>query len=166
MFAASLSISMHGIVQRAFVHHSHATTRPGPTVAFLKGVYACRVLYPPVSLAIRVSVCLFLLRLVNKKLYRHMIYALLGLESAASLGLFVATVFHCTPPSHFWKQAMGPGDGTCVHQALAAAGFVHGAISAFSACFVGVLPIFILWSIRVDFRTKATIIALLGMSIL
>ncbi|KAF4512506.1 hypothetical protein G6O67_001637 [Ophiocordyceps sinensis] len=165
LFAASLSISMRGAVAGAF-DQTQAKMSTAHHIASLKGAYFCEVLYPPVSLAIRVSVCLFLLQIVNKRLHRHILYMLLALVSVASLGYLFITAFQCVPPWHFWNQINEPGNGSCLdQQTLAIAGLVHGTVSAFSACVVGVLPVFVLWKIQVNARTKVTVIALLGMSI-
>ncbi|KAM4059819.1 integral membrane protein [Hirsutella rhossiliensis] len=165
MFATTLSISIRGATAGAF-DQAQGKMSAARYITYLKSAYCCEVLYPPVSLAIRVSVCLFLLKIVNNKLHRHILYTLLVLVSGASLGYLVVTIFQCVPPSHFWNQITEPGMGYCLDQrTLAIAGFVHGAVSASSACVVGVLPVFVLWRIRVNMRTKVTVIALLGMSI-
>lgn len=166
MFTSTLSINMRGATAGTF----DQTQGMMPTVRYiasLRSAYFCEVLYTPVSLAIRVSVCLFLLKIVNQKLHRHILYVLLAVVSVTSLGHLLVTIFQCVPPSYFWNRVTEPGKGSCLRQqTLAIAGLVHGAVLASSACIVGVLPVFILWKIQVDMRTKVTVIALLGMSIL
>ncbi|PHH85803.1 hypothetical protein CDD83_11152 [Cordyceps sp. RAO-2017] len=49
---------------------------------------------------------------------------------------------------------------------MLAAGLVHGSVSALSAFVVGVLPVAVLWRLRMSRRSKVTVIVLLGMSIL
>ncbi|KJZ78355.1 hypothetical protein HIM_02393 [Hirsutella minnesotensis 3608] len=173
MFVVSLSVGLHGTTAGAFGHEDHDYDHPDDDHLevdgyreTLKGIFFCEVLYIPITLAIRVSVCLFLLRIVNRKVHRQLIYALLALVSTASLAYLLVTIFQCMPPSHFWAQAQDNGsDGSCAHQDLMTAmGFVHGSVSALSAAFVGLLPVVILWRIRLDLRTKVTVLALLGMS--
>ncbi|PNY26352.1 Uncharacterized protein TCAP_03729 [Tolypocladium capitatum] len=143
-------------------HHS-----PEKLMTSLKGIYLCEVLYPPLSLAIRVSVCLFLLRIVTKKVHRWIVYVLLAVVSTASIGLLLATIFQCIPPSFFWNQMKPGAEGYCIDQrTVISVAFVHGSVSVLSAWVVGLLPVVILWDVRMDRRTKVTVTTLLGMSIL
>ncbi|POR36571.1 Uncharacterized protein TPAR_03259 [Tolypocladium paradoxum] len=165
IFIASSCISMRGATAGA-MGHSQGHYSPERLMASMKGIYLCEVLYPPLSLAIRVSVCLFLLRIVTKKVHRWIVHVLLAVVSTASVGLLLATIFQCVPPSFFWNQMKPGAEGYCIdQQTVTSLAFVHGSVSALSAWVVGLLPVVILWNVRMDRRTKITVTALLGMSI-
>jgi hypothetical protein len=146
---------------------SQGHNSPEKLMASLKGIYLCEVLYPPLSLAIRVSVCLFLLRIVTKKAHKWIVYILLAVVSTASLAFLLTTIFQCIPPSFFWNQMRPGAEGYCIDQrTVYSVAFVHGCVSALSAWVVGLLPVVILWNVRMERRTKVTITTLLGLSIL
>jgi len=47
---------------------------------------------------------------------------------------------------------------------VTAVAMVHATVSALSAWVMGLLPMVMLWNVRMETRTKVTVIALLGMS--
>ncbi|GJN77983.1 hypothetical protein PLIIFM63780_001476 [Purpureocillium lilacinum] len=150
-------------------------------VTSMKGIYICAAIYSLTSLAIRVSVCLFLLRIVTRRAHRQVLHALLAVSAAASAAYFFTVLLQCSPPSFFWNRvrygggaAHGSGGegggggaetGRCIrHQAVTAVAMVHATVSALSAWVMGLLPMVMLWNVRMETRTKVTVIALLGMS--
>ncbi|KND95355.1 hypothetical protein TOPH_00055 [Tolypocladium ophioglossoides CBS 100239] len=165
IFITSTCISMRGATAGA-MGNIQGHYSPEKLMASLKGIYLCEVLYPPLSLTIRVSVCLFLLRIVTKKMHRWIIYILLAVVSTASIGLLLVTILQCIPPSFFWNQMKPGAEGYCIDQRMVTSvAFVHGSASALSAWVVGLLPVIILWNVRMNRRAKLTVTALLGMSI-
>ncbi|RDA95944.1 hypothetical protein CP533_5792 [Ophiocordyceps camponoti-saundersi (nom. inval.)] len=166
VFAISMSIAMRGSVAGAF-GRINSTSSQERAVASFQGIYLCEILYAPMSLAIRLSICLVLLKIVNQKTHKRIIYLLFSVISSASIGYWLITIFQCVPPSFFWNQHRPGAVGHCLHpEVFFYAGYVHGSISALFDIVVGALPIAILWRIRLNRRTKLTVIVLLGMSIL
>ncbi|RDA85369.1 hypothetical protein CP532_6415 [Ophiocordyceps camponoti-leonardi (nom. inval.)] len=167
-FALSISIAMRGTTSGAFGQAKGVPPTTERIVASFQGLYFCEVLYSPTSLAIRFSICLFLLKIVNQKAHRRIIYLLLAVVAFASISYWLITIFQCVPPSFFWSQHQpGGAVGHCLHpEAFFYAGYVHGSVSALSDLVVGTLPVAILWRIRLDRRTKLTVAVLLGMSFL
>ncbi|RCI15672.1 hypothetical protein L249_3529 [Ophiocordyceps polyrhachis-furcata BCC 54312] len=168
IFALSIAIAMRGTTFGAFGQAKSGTASTTERiVATFQDLYFCEVLYSPTSLAIRFSICLFLLKIVNHKTHRRIIYLLLAVVSSASISYWLITIFQCVPPSFFWSQHQPGAVGHCLHpEAFFYAGYVHGSVSAVSDLVVGALPIAILWRIRLDRRTKLTALVLLGMSFL
>ncbi|KAJ6445966.1 integral membrane protein [Purpureocillium lavendulum] len=143
-------------------------------VMSMKGIYVCTALYPPISLAIRASVCLFLLRIVTRRLHRQVLQAMLAVVAVASAASLCVDLFQCMPASYYWDRVRGAahakGDsgarGRCLsHEAVTAAALAYGTVSALSAWIMGLLPVVMLWNVRMDTRAKVTVIALLGMSV-
>ncbi|KYK58569.1 hypothetical protein DCS_05586 [Drechmeria coniospora] len=166
LYVGSSSITMRGAAAGA-MGQEHGTFSAEKLKASLKGIFLCEVFYPPMTLAIRLSVCLFLLRIVTRRVHRYTIHALLVTVSLASVAYFLTLVFQCVPPSYFWNQIEHGAEGHCLSQGvLISVALIHGSISALSAWVVGLLPIVMLWNVRMDLRSKITVIVLLGMSLI
>ncbi|KAF4581023.1 integral membrane protein [Ophiocordyceps camponoti-floridani] len=165
-FAVSISIAMRGATFGAFGQSRSTAASPQRAVASLEGIYFCELLYAPTTLAVRTSICLFLLKIVRLKVHKRFIYGLLVVVSAAAAAYWLITLLQCFPPSFFWDQARPDSKGRCIDpEVLLLAGYIYGSISALSDVVVGTLPILILWQTRLDLRTKLAVVGLLGMSI-
>lgn len=184
LFTVSCSVTMRGAAVGAMGQGSHlgmaapdGSQHTGGPVGSLhlttsmRAILLCQSLYPPTSLALRISVCLFLLRIVTRRLHRNIIYGLLSVVCAMTTAYLFVVIFQCTPPSYYWKQVEpaetgGESPGTCMNPAvMRGVALAHAAVSALSTWVVGLLPIVVLWGVRMELRTKVTVIVLLGMSI-
>ncbi|KAF3361124.1 hypothetical protein VdG1_00733 [Verticillium dahliae VDG1] len=116
----------------------------------LRGWYLCMVLYAPITLTIRASVCVLLLRLATSRAHRWIIWANLAVIAAISAAFFFILVFQCSPPSHFWTQATT----------------VHSCVSCLSDWCLGLLPVALLWNVKINRRTKGTIAVLLSLGMI
>ncbi|PHH68812.1 hypothetical protein CDD80_7233 [Ophiocordyceps camponoti-rufipedis] len=165
-FAISISIAMRGATFGAFGRVRSTAASPQSTVASYEGIYFCELLYAPTTLAVRISICLFLLKIVRHKAHKRFIYGLLVIVSAAAAAYWLITLLQCFPLSFFWDHARPESKGRCIDpELLLLAGYIYGSISALSDVVVGTLPILILWQTRLHVRTKLAVIGLLGMSI-
>lgn len=156
---------MHGVV-------AGGTGKPVGTYTLkeaeisLRAWYTCEVLYSPITIAIRLSICIFLLRLAVMKLHRWILIVNIGIITIISIAYFFVMVLQCDPPHHFWKQVYGDS-GTCIDPNIVPnATIAHSVISAVSDWIVGLLPIVILWHVKINRRTKATIALLLSFGIM
>lgn len=132
----------------------------------LRAWYLCEVLYSPITICIRVSICLFLLRVAAQKLHRWILIGNIAIISIISVAFFFVMVLQCSPPSFFWKQVLG-AEGRCIDPNIVPdATIAHSVISAISDWIVGVLPIAILWGVKINRRTKVTIAFMLSLGIM
>lgn len=132
----------------------------------LRGWYLCMVLYAPVTLTIRASVCVLLLRLSTSKHFNRIVYANLGLIAAISVAFFFILIFQCSPPSYFWTQVLG-SKGHCHNKLIVTyATTVHSALSAASDWCLGLMPIALLWNVKINRRTKAIVAFLLSLGMM
>ncbi|KAK0367570.1 integral membrane protein [Colletotrichum limetticola] len=157
-------LALHGVIYGATGRHLTEVTVDQAAIS-LRAWYICEVLYSPITLAIRTSICLVLLRLTFMRVHRLVIYANLVVVWIISAAFFCIVTFQCMPPSYFWRQLYG-GPGSCSSFSLIPVTTVtHSVILAMSDWCMGLLPIVLLWNVNLNWRTKALVAALLGMGI-
>lgn len=75
---------------------------------------------------------------------------------------FFLFVLQCRPSSYFWTQYTG-GTGTCVNPKVTVnATYAYSAISCFADWSLGLMPVFLIWNIQMDTRTKLSVVAILS----
>jgi len=96
------------------------------------------------------------------------IRVVLGSVIAFSIFYFFLIVFQCQPVFYFWTQYLGH-TGKCVNpNVIADSTYAHSAISAVADWTLGILPIFLVWNLKMNPRTKVSvglILALGAMSV-
>lgn len=134
----------------------------------LRTWWLCEILYAPVSLAVRTSVAVFLLQIAVQRLHRRIIVAVMAAFWIATIPLFFVALFQCRPVSYFWTQPLPDAPrGMCMDpHVIFAVSIVHSATSACCDWTLGTLPMFMLWNVRLNTRTKLTLSVLLSMGIL
>ncbi|KAF6812717.1 integral membrane protein [Colletotrichum sojae] len=162
MYTVYGGIALHGITNGATGKHITELTAEQAAVS-LRAWYICEVLYSPITLAIRTSICLLLLRLAVSRVHRWIIYVNLAVVWAISIAFFLIMTFQCMPPSYFWRQLYGD-PGSCINLNIVPdATIAHSVISALSDWCIGLLPIALLWNVNLNRRTKALVAVLLSM---
>jgi hypothetical protein len=156
--------ALDGIVRGGTGLHRTALNLDTAALA-LRAWYMCEVLYPAISLLIRSSVGWFLLRIATNKVHRRIIWIDLGIIWVVTVAYFFIMVFQCSPVSYFWMQVYGM-EGHCIDpRVVPAATIAHSILSAFSDWILGLLPIFMLWHVKLNKRTKVTISVLLSLGL-
>lgn len=162
-YAAYAAVAIDGVLNGATGQHVSQKYTADEAAKSLLGWYLCEALYAPITLAIRVSVCIVLLRIAAKQSHRLIIWTNLGIIAVVSIVFAFVMAFQCSPPSYFWKQVYG-ARGTCIDkQIVIVSVYVHSVFSAVSDWCLGLLPIAILWGVRINMRTKVIIAFLLSL---
>ncbi|KAM0330486.1 hypothetical protein ACHAQA_003430 [Verticillium albo-atrum] len=165
-YTAYAVIAMDGAINGATGKHFVLRYTMDQAARSLRGWYLCMVLYAPITLTIRASVCVLLLRLATSKVHRWIIWINFAVISLISAAFFFILVFQCSPPSHFWTQVYG-SDGRCYNKLIVTySTTVHSCISCLSDWCLGLLPIALLWDVKINGRTKATIAVLLSLGMI
>lgn len=160
------TIAIDSVINGATGKHSSLGFSMEEAARSLRGWYISMVLYAPVTLAIRASVCVLLLRLTTSKLYKRIIYFNLIGIAALSAAYFFIMVFQCSPPSYFWTQVLGE-PGYCHNKLIVTySTAVHSSVSAVSDWCLGLLPIALLWHVKINHRTKAIVAVLLSLGMM
>ncbi|KAK2047134.1 integral membrane protein [Colletotrichum somersetense] len=159
------AVAIHGVVYGATGKHVNHLTVEQAAIS-LRGWYICEVMYSPITLAIRTSIALLLLRIAVNKYHRWIIYANMVIIWMISIAFFVIMTFQCMPPSYFWRQLYGE-KGSCINfNIVPDATIAHSVISATSDWCMGLLPIALLWDVKLNRRTKALVAVLLSMGMI
>lgn len=159
-------ISLDGAANGATGKHISLGYTTAQASRSLKAWYICMVLYAPITLTIRASVCVLLLRLSATSTHRRIIWTNLALIAGVSVAFFFVLVFQCSPPSYFWRQVHG-AEGSCRSKLIVfASTTVHSIASALSDWCLGLMPIALLWRVNINQRTKAVIAVLLSLGMM
>lgn len=162
MYTAYGAVALHGVLNGATGKAIQELSLDAAAIS-LRAWYICEVLYSPLTLAIRASVCVVLLRLATKRLHIWIIWVNFGLISVVSVAFFFLLMFQCTPIGYFWRQLYGE-DGFCIPSTIVPSAFyAHSIVSALSDWCLGLMPVAILWNVNINKRTKAIIAVLLSM---
>jgi len=79
---------------------------------------------------------------------------------------FFFLLFQCTPISYIWTQ-YNSGSGHCLSgNTLANVTYAHAAMSALTDWAFGILPIFFVWKLKMNPRTKLSVILILSLGFL
>ena len=159
-------ISLDGAINGATGKHISLGYTMDQASRSLKAWYLCMVLYAPITLTIRASVCVLLLRMSATKMHRRIIWTNFAIIAVVSMTFFFVLVFQCNPPSHFWTQVHG-SEGYChSNRIVFYSTTVHSCASALSDWCLGLMPIALLWNVNINRRTKAIIAFLLSLGMM
>jgi hypothetical protein len=111
----------------------------------------------------KVSVGLFLLRVVAKKIHIWILYAAMAVSAISSIFLLFFMVFQCSPISYFWNRSQPKGH--CLSPTVITnATYAFSAISGVCDFTLGILPIFVVWHLKMNRQTKWAVAILLSMA--
>lgn len=72
-------------------------------------------------------------------------------------------ILQCRPSAYFWTRFTG-GKGTCLNPKIVVdATYVYSAISCAGDWTLGILPIFVVWNLQMNARTKLSVALILAM---
>jgi len=139
---------------------------PAGIKASLKVWYICEIIYAVTATALRVTVGIFLLRIISRKTHRVIIHTLNAIGVAYGACYLATIVFQCIPLSYFWERLDMQGNGICfdanVSVKMTIGASVVAAVIDWS---FGLLPIWILWSVQLSNRRKIMVCVLLGLGV-
>ncbi|KAH8591728.1 hypothetical protein B0O99DRAFT_577950 [Bisporella sp. PMI_857] len=129
----------------------------------LKYVFICELLYVMTTTVAKLSIGVYFLRLSSKKYQVQIIYATLGVVMLFSAMYFFFLLFQCTPIQFYWTQ-FDDGRGSCLSRSvLANVTYAHAAMSAATDWSFGILPIFFVWKMTMNPRTKLSVVLILSL---
>jgi hypothetical protein len=118
---------------------------------------------PPFELRVRGEQRPILLR---SHLAKHINLLTLTPSTSSSM-YFIFLVFQCTPVSLFWNRFLDAADGHCADKTtLANITYVHAALSALTDWIFGLLPVALVWRLKMNLRTKLSIVLILSLGFL
>ncbi|KAI1276128.1 hypothetical protein F5Y07DRAFT_408520 [Xylaria sp. FL0933] len=133
----------------------------------LRSWYGNMAVSGPVSGLARVSIALFLLRIAVIKWHRVVLHAVIGTTAVTSTAYFFIVLFQCSPPSYFWEKVREGTIGSCNHgRVVEIFTLVWGSSAVAMDWILGLLPIAMLWNVRINRQSKCGIAAILGFGII
>lgn len=103
-----------------------------------------------------------LLRLTSPgSLQRWVIYLTVSLYTFVGIGLISLLCFQCHPIKYYWDRTI---QGTCQPSVyIRACAYVNTIVGGGTDFVLAMLPIWLLWDLKLSWRTKVSIAVLLGM---
>lgn len=167
MYTAQSYFVFRGLIVGGLGQHTPDLSMQQVIVSF-KAWYFGELLYALVSVSVRTSVALTLLGLYNhaqhRTLYMILLLTCLGIVGLVSLVFFFASMFQCSPPTHYWKQFEDPTRvGTCANTVVPTTAIVLSVVAAVSDLILAVFPMARVWNASLSQRKGAFILMSLGL---
>jgi len=128
----------------------------------LKWWWSCELAYILSMMALKASICIFLLRIAVVPMHKYIIWSVLVVHSVFSVYFGFIFLFQCIPSAYFWTQYTG-GKGSCMDPKIIVDSFYgYSAISCAGDWTLGILPIFIVVKLQMNARTKLSVACILA----
>ncbi|KAK1984347.1 integral membrane family protein [Colletotrichum cereale] len=115
-------------------------------------------------LFIKLSIGFFLLRLSSSTVYNWIIGVSLTIVTIWSVVIFFWNMFQCSPVEAQWDYAI-PNSECVPSDAIVAAAYSISVMNVLSDWLYALLPIPMVWSVKMTKQAKATVIVILGLGI-
>jgi hypothetical protein len=126
------------------------------------------LLYVLTNMAIKASIAIFLLRVVDRRVHKIIIWAATIVTEVYSAFFFFLFVLQCRPSALVWlRYTANPPEGSCIDPNIVAYSFYgYSAISCVADWTLAVLPIFVVWNLQMNLRTKMSVVLILAAGIM
>lgn len=116
---------------------------------------------------IKLSIGIFLLRIATQKRYRYTIWASIVIVAIWSLVLFFWNLLQCDPISAQWDYRLleNPENHCVSPQAIVDAAYALSVMTILSDWLYALLPIPMVWNVKMTKQAKATVVLILGLGI-
>ncbi|KAL2785630.1 hypothetical protein BJX66DRAFT_329186 [Aspergillus keveii] len=136
-------------------------------ISMLKSIYATRLLYVLSLLFVKISLLIFYLRLDHRRPLKYTVYGILFIVIGVSIASFFILAFSCYPPAKFWDVTGTAVDGKCMDPGNQQDFYeANGILNIITDVLIYVVPIPMLWGVRISTRRKGAIFAVFGLGIL
>ncbi|ETS80135.1 hypothetical protein PFICI_07664 [Pestalotiopsis fici W106-1] len=118
---------------------------------------------------IKLSIAIFLLRLATQRRYKFTIYGSIFVVSIWSIVLFFWNLFQCHPVEAQWDYRILDNDKTafCVSaDQIVDAAYSLSVMSILSDWFFALIPIPMVWHVKMTKQAKTTVVMVLGLGVL
>jgi hypothetical protein len=113
---------------------------------------------------IKVSILLFIMRMHNSRTLAYIIWAVMVVMSLVNMITVAALATQCRPLRKLWIPTT---PGSCYHKGeLSGFGYGQGVVNILTDFFCTILPIFIMWKVRMPLRTKLVVWGLMSLGLM
>ena len=114
---------------------------------------------------IKLSIGMFLLRLAEQKRYKYTLWISMGVITIWSLGSFFWDVFQCNPVQAQWDFTI-PGLQCATPDQVVSGAYAFSIMTVLSDWLYALLPIPMIWKVKMTTQAKITVVAILSLGIL
>ncbi|ESZ95338.1 hypothetical protein SBOR_4272 [Sclerotinia borealis F-4128] len=114
------------------------------------------------TLPVKTSICISLMRITPNPTYKKILYAIMAGSVITVLISDVVVIVTCRPMSFTWDKTIPDGKCSSIN-AILALSYCFSAMNIVTDLSTAVLPIFIVWNLKLSPRIKVAISILLGM---
>ncbi|KAK6063098.1 cation-transporting atpase 4 [Seiridium cupressi] len=115
------------------------------------------------TVPIKAAICVALLRITTRKLYRWILYGVVALASVACIVTDVVLLTWCKPVSATWDSSTG----TCGNaDVITNVSYFISACSVITDWTCAILPAFILWEVQLKWKVKLSVAIILGVGVI
>jgi hypothetical protein len=110
---------------------------------------------------VKISIGFFLLRVAVVRIQRQIIYAVVFLTAITGVVFLFVTAFQCSPISYFWNRSQ---PGHCLRMdVIIGLTYFFSSINALCDFTFGLLPVFLVWNLKINKKEKLALVPILGM---
>ncbi|KAJ6010177.1 hypothetical protein N7499_004418 [Penicillium canescens] len=122
-----------------------------------------QIFYVLTCVVAKISIIIALLRITVDRIHAYILYAAMVLATVVGLVFFFFTIFQCSPVNFFWNQMQPGAEGSCVNKdTLIGIAYLYSVGAAVTDLTIGLLPVALIWNLRMNRRTKGAIAGILG----
>ncbi|OHX00139.1 integral membrane protein [Colletotrichum incanum] len=131
--------------------------------AMMQYWWYCYLWYCLAMIASKISIGYFLLRITVRKVDIWIIYIVMMLTVCTGVVFFFVTLLQCLPISYFWNKSTQ--EGHCVPMdVIIALTFLYSAFSVICDFTFAILPIVLIWKLKMDRKTKFALVPVMAMA--
>ncbi|KAJ5899429.1 hypothetical protein N7495_004173 [Penicillium taxi] len=146
----------------------HQTDFPNLTLYknALEWYWVATILYVWSCAFAKLSIAVALLRITVINLHRQILFVVVAIIVSATFLFGFTLLFSCQPASYFWNRIdPGPGEtGHCAsNQVTVISAYIYTVLSLISDLTLGILPIFLVYQLQMNAKTKFAVGAILSL---
>ncbi|KAH6657221.1 hypothetical protein BKA67DRAFT_182988 [Truncatella angustata] len=142
-------------------HHWDISNTKDLSAALMYWWY-CYLSYAISMILSKTSIACFLVRITPHRIHRWIIYIALGLSIFCGLAFFCIALFQCLPIEYFWTRT---GSGYCMAvDVIINIVYAYSAMSIITDSTFTILPVWLVWHLQMDKKTKLALIPILSMA--
>lgn len=111
----------------------------------------------------RLSIAITLLRLTVERIHTWILYAVMVLSTAVGIVFLFVSIFQCQPVSYYWNLLWMEGHCLDMDARLGIV-YMYSGVAATCDFTMGILPVFLIWRLQMDRRTKVAVAGILGIA--
>ncbi|KAF2276835.1 uncharacterized protein EI97DRAFT_417912 [Westerdykella ornata] len=154
------TFSMSGVVYGS--GHHHRDLKPENIERAMNYWWLCMLFYAVSMVLSKLSIGWFLLRIAVKRAHAWAIYFSMLISVVVGVIFFFVTLFQCSPIPYFWRRYTLTGKCMSI-EVIVALGYLYSAFSIISDFTFAILPVFLVWNLQLNTKTKWALIPLLTM---